>query len=103
MYAVIEDQGKQYRVAEGDRIEIDLRDAKPGDTLEFDKVLFCGGESPRVGAPYVEKVTVRAEVEEEFKAPKVTHFDFRRRKGSRRKVGHRQRYLRVRITEVSGK
>jgi large subunit ribosomal protein L21 len=102
MYAVIDDQGKQYKVSEGDRIEIDLRDAAPGDVVEFDKILFCGDEgAPKVGAPYVENAKVTAEVEEEIKAKKVIHFTLRRRKGSRRKVGHRQRYLRVRITGIS--
>ena len=51
MYAVIEDRGKQYKVSQGDRIEIDLCEAAPGDVIEFDKILFCSDEgAPKVGA-----------------------------------------------------
>ena len=102
MYAVIEDRGKQYKVAEGDRIEIDLCDAAPGQVITFDRVLFCGGaEAPQVGAPAVDGVIVRGEVEAEIKGKKTVHYTLRRRKNSRRKVGHRQRYMRVRITEIT--
>jgi large subunit ribosomal protein L21 len=104
MYAVIDDNGKQYAVREGERIDVDLRDAAPGDTVAFDKVLFCGDAddaAAKVGAPYVENGRVTAEVEQEIKGKKVIHYSLRRRKNSRRKVGHRQRYLRVRITGIS--
>lgn len=102
MYAVIEDKGKQYKVAEGDRIAIDLRQAAPGDVIAFDKILLYGNENDaRVGTPTVEGAKVLAEVEAEFKARKVIHVDFRRRQGSKRKIGHRQRYLRVRITQIT--
>lgn len=101
MYAVIEDSGTQIKVAEGERIEVDLRKAAPGDVIEFDRVVFCSdGETPLIGAPYVENARVCGEVESEFKAPKVISYKFRRRKASSRKKGHRQRYLRVRITEI---
>ena len=102
MYAVIEDSGTQFKVAEGERIDVDLRDANPGDAIEFDRVLLCNDDQTvRIGTPYVENVTVRGEVEEEFKARKVISYKLRRRKKSRRKIGHRQRYLRVRITEIA--
>jgi len=102
MYAVIDDNGRQFKVSEGDRIAVDVRDAAPGATLEFDKILFCGSESAvRVGTPHVAGVKVLGEVEGEFKGPKTTHYTFRRRKKSERKVGHRQRYLRVRITKIA--
>lgn len=102
MYAVIEDSGSQFKVIEGESVDVDLRDAKAGDVVEFDKVLFSSSEDGvRVGIPYLEDAKVRGEVEEEIKARKVISFKFRRRKAnSQRKVGHRQRYLRVRITEI---
>jgi len=101
MYAVIEDKGKQYKVTEGDRITVDLRDAAPGDVIAFDKVLLCRDERDAiVGAPTVEGAKVLGQVEAEVKARKVIHLDFRRRKASKRKIGHRQRYLRVRITRI---
>lgn len=101
MYAIIEDKGHQYKVAEGERVEVDLREANPGDTIEFDRVLFCSDtDELRVGTPYLENAKVRAEVEQQVKARKVVSYKFRRRKDSSRKVGHRQRYLRVRIKEI---
>jgi len=100
MYAVIEDGGRQYKIAEGERIEVDLRDAKVGDTIEFGRVLFLGGEAPKVGAPCIENARVRGQVEAEVKDKKLISYKYRRRESYHRKVGHRQRHLRVRITEI---
>jgi len=101
MYAVIEDSGTQFKVSQGDCLEVDLRAAQAGQAIEFDKVLFCSTDAgARVGAPYVEGAKVRAEVQEEFKARKVISYRFRRRKKSAKKIGHRQRYLRVRVTDI---
>ena len=102
MYAVIEDSGCQYKVAEGDCIDVDLREAKPGDVVEFDRVLFCSAEDGAcVGAPYLDDAKVRGMVEAEIKAKKVISYKFRRRKASSaKKIGHRQRYLRVCVTEI---
>ncbi len=102
MYAIIDDKGRQFKVSEGDEIDIDLREAMPGDVIEFDKILFCSADNePLVGTPIVANAKVSAEVQAEIKGKKTIHFPLRRRKASRRKVGHRQRYLRVRITEIS--
>lgn len=103
MYAVIEDRGKQYKVAQGDSLAIDLRDgAAPGDMITFDNVLFRSSEeSVQVGAPTIAGAKVVARVEDKFKGKKTIHFVFRRRKASQRKSGHRQRYLQVRITEIT--
>ena len=101
MYAIIEDGGKQYKVAEGERIEVELRDAAVGDQITFDKVLFLGGESAKVGAPYLENVSVSGTVEANTKGKKVVSYRFRRREMYRRKVGHRQKYLQVRITGIA--
>jgi large subunit ribosomal protein L21 len=100
MYAIIEDGGRQFRVVEGERIEVDLRAAKAGDTLEFSRVLFLGGETPKVGAPYVENARVKGQVEAEVKDKKLISYRYTRREQYHRKVGHRQRHLRVRITEI---
>ena len=101
MYAIIEDGGRQYKVAEGDRILVELRDGKAGDAIEFDRVLFLGGaDAPKVGVPCIENAKVRAEVEAEVKAKKVISYKYRRREGYHRKVGHRQRHLRIRITQI---
>ena len=101
MYAVIEDSGTQFKVAEGMRVDVDLRDVEPGDTIEFNKVLFCSKDDvAKVGTPYVESAVVHGRVEAEIKDKKVISFKMRRRKASRRKKGHRQRYLRVLITDI---
>ena len=103
MYAVIEDSGQQFRVSQGDVLDVDLRDvpAEAGE-VEFDRVLLTSDAGTvRVGTPLVEGAKVVAEVlEPEHKGPKVHIYHLRRRKNSRRKTGHRQRYLRVRITEI---
>ena len=104
MYAIIEDGGRQYRVSEGDTIEVDRRDLAEGqETLEFDRVLMVGdGEKSVVGQPVVADAKVTARIEGEFKGEKIVVQHFRRRKDSRTRAGHRQKYLRVRITKISG-
>lgn len=102
MYAIFEDSGRQYRVNAGDKIYVDLRDLPEGQsTVEFDRVLLVGdGADARIGQPLVEGAKVIGKVEAEVKAPKVINFKMRRRKNYRRKVGHRQRYLQVTISDI---
>ena len=107
MYAVIEQGGKQEKVTEGDLINIDLTDIAPdAKTIEFDKVLFVSdGENIQVGAPYIEgaKVTGSFKTTAEqalVKGPKLYPMHFRRRKNSRRRIGHRQKYLQVTIEKI---
>jgi large subunit ribosomal protein L21 len=104
VYAIIEDSGTQIMVREGDVIEVDLREETPdtGSTLVFDRVLAIGGESAAVGTPYVGGASVSAEVLGEIKGDKVIKVMYKRRKGMRRKSGHRQRYLSVRIGAITG-
>lgn len=100
MYAIIETGGKQYRVEEGDEIEIDLLDSE--GTVKFDKVLLVhDGKAPKVGNPYVAKCTVHAEVLGATKGPKVIAFKYKKVKNYRRTVGHRQNYSRVKITKIA--
>ncbi len=103
MYAVIEDSGSQFKVSEGDVIRVDLRDLPEDQTsIEFDRVLMVGGEGePKVGAPVVEGAKVSADVLTEVRGNKVTIIKFRRRKNYRRKKGHRQKFLRVKITGIA--
>ena len=107
MYAVIEQGGKQYKVAEGDRLNIDLTTVDPDATaIEIDKVLFVGdGEDIKVGTPYIEGAKVIASFktnaqEAVIKGPKLYPTHFRRRKSSQRRIGHRQRYLEVSIDKI---
>lgn len=102
MYAVIKDRGKQYKVEPGEIIRIDLKeDLKKGDTFEFEDVLLVSKEGKTsVGKPTVENAKVISEVQGHVKGKKLIIMKFRRRKDSRTKVGHRQKYTRVKITEV---
>jgi len=102
MYAVFEDGGKQYRVQQGDTLLVERRDLDEGQTtLTFDRVLLVGGgKKTRIGTPLVEGASVSAAVLEEVKTPKVVGIKFKRRKGYKRKFGHRQRMLRVRIETI---
>lgn len=102
MYAIIETGGKQYRVQKDDIIDVELLDKEEG-TVEFTNVLFFNnGSSALVGTPYVPGKLVQGEILGEEKGPKVTIFKYKRRKPFRRKVGHRQRYARVKITDIIG-
>lgn len=103
MYAVIETGGKQYRVQNGDRICIEKLNAEDGSAVVFDKVLVCGeGADMKVGAPYLEGVTVEGEVVESGKGKKVVIFKYKAKKDYRKKQGHRQPYTLVEITAIAG-
>jgi len=104
VYAVIEDSGRQFRVSEGDLLTVDLRDLEDEATsLVFDRVLLIAdGADVKLGTPLVAGAKVAAEVvNPELKGQKVYSYKLRRRKASRRKTGHRQRYVQVRITKIS--
>jgi len=107
MYAVIEQGGKQYKVSAGDVINIELADIGPeAETVELDKVLFVSdGKEIKVGTPYLDKAKVVGRfksnaAEAVVKGPKLYPTHFRRRKNSSRRIGHRQKYLKVTIETV---
>lgn len=103
MYAVIEDSGQQFRVAEGDVLNVDLRETGEGATeIEFDRVLLIGGEGEvKVGTPLVSGAKVQAEIlQARMKGQKVQIFHRRRRKASRKKIGHRQKFMQVKVTKI---
>lgn len=100
MYAIIESGSKQYRVEKGDVIEVELLH-NSSDKVEFQQVVFLNtGNGFKVGKPHVAKCIVHGELVDEVKGPKVIAFKYKERKGIRRKVGHRQRYSRVKITDI---
>jgi large subunit ribosomal protein L21 len=103
VYAIFEDGGKQYKVSAGDKLLIERKDLAEGQSeLTFDKILMVGeGEAARIGAPWVDGVTVSAKVVEELKLPKVVGIKFRRRKGYMKKFGHRQRAIKVEISAIN--
>ena len=101
MYAVIETGGKQYRVAEGDVLRIEKAEGNPGEEVLLDKVLLVKkGEDIRVGTPFLEDVRVRAKILAQKRGKKIIVFKFKRRKGYRRKAGHRQNYTGLEIQAI---
>ena len=103
MYAIIEDSGQQFRVGEGDVLDVDVRELpEDASEVEFGRVLLVSGEKGvKVGTPLLDGAKVLGEIlDSEAKGPKLYVHRWRRRKASRRKKGHRQKHLRVRITKI---
>ncbi len=101
MYAIVKTGGKQYRVSPGDELNVELlAGAEVGGEVVFDEVLMVGGDAPTIGAPRVEGASVTAKVLENGRDRKVIIFKSRRRKGYRKKRGHRQSFTRVKINEI---
>jgi len=104
MYAVIQDSGSQFKVRQGDIIRVDLRDLTDDQTeITFDNVLLTsdGEGDTKIGKPTVDGAKVTADVLTEVRGDKITIIKYRRRKGYRRKQGHRQSFLRVRVTGIA--
>ena len=105
MYAIIEDSGTQLRASVGDELTIDLRDLpKSASSVTFDNVLAVGDGAGKltIGQPYVQGAKVTADVlEADVKGEKIDVIKFKRRKGYRRKQGHRQRSMKVRVTAIN--
>lgn len=100
-YAVIKSGGKQFRVASGDVIDVELLDTEKKGKIEFNDVLFLqDGKAAKVGTPTVAGAVVKGEVVAQVRGPKVIAYKYKRRKNYRRKIGHRQNYTRVKITDL---
>ncbi|NNG15492.1 MAG: 50S ribosomal protein L21 [Gemmatimonadales bacterium] len=100
-YAIFRALGKQYRAEKGDVLRLPRMDAEPGAKVTFDEVLLSSdGKTIRAGTPVVKGAKVEAEVLSEGKERKIYVFKFKRRKGYRRKTGHRQRFTEVRVMNV---
>jgi large subunit ribosomal protein L21 len=101
-FAIIKTGGRQYRVAEGDTIDVDFLDVETGTEGVFNDVLFhADGEKMTHGSPLIEGASVTGKVLEQRKDKKVIAFKYRRRKGYHRTVGHRRKLTRIQITEIS--
>ncbi|MDD5370059.1 MAG: 50S ribosomal protein L21 [Anaerolineaceae bacterium] len=101
-YAIIENGGKQFRVAEGGTIEVDVLPLQAGEQVELmDVLLFVDGESVSVGTPLVSGARVMTTVVEQTKGPKLIVFKYRPKKRYRVKTGHRQKYTRLKIESIS--
>jgi large subunit ribosomal protein L21 len=102
MYAVLETGGKQYRVVEGDTLEIERLEAEAGKPVTFERVLLVNNDGKvSVGAPTVTGANVVADVIEHKRGNKVTTFKMKRRKGYHKTIGHRQELTVVKITNIN--
>jgi large subunit ribosomal protein L21 len=103
MYAIIETGGKQYRVEPDEELKVEkLKGRGVGEEVKFDRVLLVNDDGEvDVGKPYLDDAAVEGEIVEKDKEEKVTVFTYKKRKGQRRKLGHRQPYMKVRIDSIS--
>src|SRR5688500_119920 len=102
MYAVVTTGGKQYRVEAGSELIIEQLGAEAGASITFDRVLLLGdGDAVTVGTPTVDGASVSATVLGESLGPKLIIFKFKQKATYRRKNGHRQHMIRVRIDEIN--
>jgi large subunit ribosomal protein L21 len=100
MYAIIETGGKQIRVEAGQEIYVELLDAEVASTVTFDKVLMVGGDTTKIGKPYVKGASVTATVVKHGKGPKVVIFKYEPKKHYHKKNGHRQPYTKLTVNEI---
>ena len=102
MYAVVATGGKQYKVMEGDNLQIEKIDGDVGAKVTFDNVLlFSDGDNLSVGQPLLENISVNAEIVDQNKAKKIIVFKTKRRKRYRKTQGHRQNYTTVKIEGIN--
>lgn len=101
MYAIIATGGKQYKVSEGDIINVEKLGVEAGATVSFDEVLVVGGDAVQVGNPTVAGATVNATVIGDVKGKKVIVYKYKRKTGYHKKNGHRQQYTKVKIEKIN--
>ena len=103
MYAVVQTGGKQYRVSQGDTLQIELLEADKAKEVTFDQVLLIAdGDKLQIGTPLLKGARVTAEVVEHKRGPKLIAFKMRRTEGYHRKVGHRQEITVVKVKAITG-
>lgn len=103
MYAVVKTGGKQVRMSPGDSVRIEKLPGDVGEEISFDQVLLVSDDgNARVGTPVVEGASVRGIIASQGRGKKITVFKMKRRKGYRRKAGHRQEYTEVKVESIDG-
>jgi large subunit ribosomal protein L21 len=101
-YAVIKTGGKQYRIQEGDKFDVEKLDVEIDSEIKFDALLVGEGETVKIGSPLVEGASVTAKVINQFRGPKGVAFKFKRRKGFHKTIGFRRSMTTLQITSIAG-
>lgn len=100
-YAIVEDGGKQFRLVEGETVDVDRYDAEIGEAVDLERVLLLrDGDEIKVGTPFVQGAKVQATVVSQVKGPKIIVFKYKPKKRYRVKRGHRQQYTRLRVDAI---
>ncbi len=103
MYAVIKTGGKQYRVSPGDTISVEKLAGNIGDKVNIDEVLMIGGDKePKIGSPTIKGAKVSGVITDQRRGKKINILKYKRRKGYKKKQGHRQHYTQIKIDEIKG-
>lgn len=101
MYAIFESGGKQHRVSPGDRVRLEKLEGEPGQKVTFEQVLFASDEGgAKIGQPHLPGAAVEAEISLQGRGDKLLVFKRKRRKGFHKKIGHRQPFTEVKITDI---
>ncbi|MBI5299335.1 MAG: 50S ribosomal protein L21 [Deltaproteobacteria bacterium] len=101
MYAVVANGSHQYKVAEGLKFSVEKLDGEIGSKIVLDKVLLVGGEGElKLGNPFLASATVEAEILEQGKDKKILILKKKRRKGYRKKQGHRQTFTLLKVNKI---
>ncbi len=101
-YAVIKTGGKQYRIQEGDKFDVEKLDAEVDSEIKFDVLLVGEGDSVKIGAPLVDGASVTAKVINQYRGPKGIAFKFKRRKGFHKTIGFRRSLTTLEVTSIAG-
>ena len=102
MYAIIKTGGKQYRVSEGETLQVEKLNAEVGAEVAFDEVLLVSGDSVKIGQPTVAGAKVTGKVLEQGKGAKIRIFKYKAKSNYRRRQGHRQPFTKVQIEKIEG-
>ena len=101
MYGIIATGGKQYKVSEGDIINVEKLGVEAGETVRFDQVLAVSDNEMKVGSAFVDGASVTASVVENGRGKKVIVYKYKRKTGYHKKNGHRQAYTKVKIEKIN--
>ena len=100
MYAIVRSGGRQHKVAVGDVLEVDRLEDAVGSTVSLTPLLVVDGEAVTSAASELDSASVTAEVLAEIKGPKIRILKFKNKTGYRKRQGHRQRYTKIKVTDI---